>query len=298
MVAKDKFTALYEKIVPPMEKYYMKSMNSHFIINEEEAVGLNEKDLSERIAMKVATFVHQSKNMADNLLLNFLNKIDKKVKIMFINIPENESEIGLFIEYNDEYLMLGAYGNNPTDSTEEKIKKTMTFFFYGISIEEERKKIYKKIVEFILQNSGGGQTKKNGGGKQTKKIGSGKQNKKIGSGQTYTKNVSEPWFTLIKLGLKTVEGRLNKGDFANFKPDDIVIFTNSDFGKERRVQTQIKAINKYATFGEYLVAEKMSKCLPGIDDLTDGIAVYRKYFTEEDEKKYGILAIQLKTTRL
>lgn len=30
----------------------------------------------------------------------------------------------------------------------------------------------------------------------------------------YQKNLSEPWFSLIKLKIKTVEGRLNKGDFA------------------------------------------------------------------------------------
>ena len=29
---------------------------------------------------------------------------------------------------------------------------------------------------------------------------------------TYTKHVSEPWFSLIKLGIKKCEGRLNKGD--------------------------------------------------------------------------------------
>ena len=33
----------------------------------------------------------------------------------------------------------------------------------------------------------------------------------------YEKNLSEPWFSLIKLGLKTVEGRLNKGDFKELK---------------------------------------------------------------------------------
>jgi hypothetical protein len=31
----------------------------------------------------------------------------------------------------------------------------------------------------------------------------------------YEKNLSEPWFSLIKLRIKKVEGRLNKGDFAN-----------------------------------------------------------------------------------
>jgi ASC-1-like (ASCH) protein len=30
----------------------------------------------------------------------------------------------------------------------------------------------------------------------------------------YTKNLSEPWFSLIKLGIKKCEGRLKKGDFA------------------------------------------------------------------------------------
>ena len=30
----------------------------------------------------------------------------------------------------------------------------------------------------------------------------------------YKKHLSEPWFTLLKLGLKTVEARLNKGDLV------------------------------------------------------------------------------------
>ena len=33
----------------------------------------------------------------------------------------------------------------------------------------------------------------------------------------YRKHLSEPWFSLIKLGIKTVEGRLNKGVFSKIK---------------------------------------------------------------------------------
>lgn len=40
-----------------------------------------------------------------------------------------------------------------------------------------------------------------------------KQNTNILMEPKYTKSVSEPWFTLISLGLKTVKGRLNKGEF-------------------------------------------------------------------------------------
>ena len=31
----------------------------------------------------------------------------------------------------------------------------------------------------------------------------------------YNKHLSEPWFSLIQLGLKTCEGILNKGDFLH-----------------------------------------------------------------------------------
>ena len=57
--------------------------------------------------------------------------------------------------------------------------------------------------------------------------------------KTYTKNVGEPWFSLIKLGLKSVEGRLNKGEFSKFKKNDIVVWTNNDFGNLRSVKTII-----------------------------------------------------------
>lgn len=38
----------------------------------------------------------------------------------------------------------------------------------------------------------------------------------------YLEHVSEPWFSLILLGLKTVEGRLNKGRFHDMKEGDII----------------------------------------------------------------------------
>ena len=40
---------------------------------------------------------------------------------------------------------------------------------------------------------------------------------------TYKKHLSEPWFSLIKLKLKTVEGRLNKGDFSKMLVGDNIL---------------------------------------------------------------------------
>ena len=40
----------------------------------------------------------------------------------------------------------------------------------------------------------------------------------------YTKHLSEPWFSLVSLKLKTVEGRLNNKVFKEMKPGDTIYF--------------------------------------------------------------------------
>jgi ASC-1-like (ASCH) protein len=99
------------------------------------------------------------------------------------------------------------------------------------------------------------------------------------------KNVKEPWFSLIKLGLKTVEGRLNKGEFTNMNIKDLFIFTNNDFGFVRTYMKEIKNISYYDTFQTYLETETLEKCLPGIYNIDDGLKIYYNYYTKEDELK-------------
>jgi len=106
----------------------------------------------------------------------------------------------------------------------------------------------------------------------------------------YEKNLSEPWFSLIKLKNKSVEGRLNKGDFANMAVGDFIIFTNNELGFERKFTVEIYKINCFENFQEYLENETLERCLPGIDNMEDGLNVYYKYYTKEDEIKYKIKA--------
>jgi ASC-1-like (ASCH) protein len=107
---------------------------------------------------------------------------------------------------------------------------------------------------------------------------------------TYEKNLSEPWFTLIKLGIKKVEGRLNKGDFANMNIGDFILFTNNEFGVERKFYIEIKNIVYYDNFQTYLENETLERCLPGIDNIEDGCNVYYKYYKKSDELQYKIKA--------
>ena len=106
----------------------------------------------------------------------------------------------------------------------------------------------------------------------------------------YEKNLSEPWFSLIKLKIKKVEGRLNKGDFANINIGDFILFTNNEFGFERKFKIKIINISYYDNFQKYLEKETLKRCLPGINTIKDGLNIYYKYYSKSDELKYKIKA--------
>lgn len=109
------------------------------------------------------------------------------------------------------------------------------------------------------------------------------------------KNVSEPWFTLIALGLKKVEGRLRKGDFADVKQGQVIVWRNDELGFPRTVKTTVKSTQEYSSFEKYLKGECLKQCLPapGVTSMSKGVAVYRKYYTKELEREHGIVAIRL-----
>jgi ASC-1-like (ASCH) protein len=106
----------------------------------------------------------------------------------------------------------------------------------------------------------------------------------------FKKEVKEPWFSLIKLGYKQVEGRLNKGDFVNMNIGDFILFINNDLGFERNFIMEIKNISYYDNFQMYLENETLERCLPGIDNIEDGLKVYYTYYKKSDELEYKIKA--------
>ncbi|MQL86960.1 hypothetical protein Taro_019490, partial [Colocasia esculenta] len=52
-------------------------------------------------------------------------------------------------------------------------------------------------------------------------------------------------------------------------------------------------VKKYPSFLEMLKAESLTKVLPGVKTIEEGVQVYRNFYTEEKEKKSGVLAISV-----
>lgn len=110
---------------------------------------------------------------------------------------------------------------------------------------------------------------------------------------TIHKHLSEPWFSLIKVGIKKCEGRLNKGDFEEMNPGDFIVFENNDLGFPRSFRVKIISIQNYDTFESYLENETLENCLPGIESMEEGISIYYKYYKKSDEELYKIKAFRL-----
>ncbi|PJA89527.1 MAG: hypothetical protein CO137_03825 [Candidatus Magasanikbacteria bacterium CG_4_9_14_3_um_filter_32_9] len=99
-------------------------------------------------------------------------------------------------------------------------------------------------------------------------------------------NVREPYLSYIKKGIKTIEGRLNKGKFADIKKDDIVLI-NDDF------KVKIIGLNTYTTFKEMIMNEGIEKVIPNATSLDEAVNAYYKFYTKEQENEYGVIAIKM-----
>ena len=94
-----------------------------------------------------------------------------------------------------------------------------------------------------------------------------------------SKNESEniPEFTLqkkyleqIQSGLKTTEGRINSGGFANLKIGSKVKFFENNNARNY-VICEILAINSYENFTQMLESEGLENMLPGTTNLQKGV---------------------------
>ena len=113
----------------------------------------------------------------------------------------------------------------------------------------------------------------------------------------FRKHLSEPWFSLIMIDSKTIEGRLNQGDWAEMREGDKIDFYNEDFGLKRGYRAIIISKKVYPSFEIYLQTEGLHKTLPYIEKFEDGLKLYRLFYKLEEEMKSGVIALELKVLK-
>ncbi len=107
----------------------------------------------------------------------------------------------------------------------------------------------------------------------------------------YHSHKAEPYFTFLKNGQKTIEGRARKGRYRNVRPGDEIVVLNEE--ETDRVETIVKRVTKYRSIEKMLTGESLKKLLPDVDTIDQGIEVYRKFYTPEQEQQFGMVAIEV-----
>lgn len=107
----------------------------------------------------------------------------------------------------------------------------------------------------------------------------------------YEVHVSEPWYTHIKEGRKTVEGRPKRNTFAEMQVGQTVKFFNKQLNES--FCAKIIDINEYKTFFDMIRSNGLENVLPGIRNIDEGVSVYMQYYNKEIESQFGVVGIKV-----
>lgn len=98
--------------------------------------------------------------------------------------------------------------------------------------------------------------------------------------------LKKKYFDEIASGRKTIEGRLMRGKICKLKQGDALTFINDN----DKIETIITKIALYKDFKTGLEHNDLSKVLPGITSVRDGVRIYQEIYGDED-KQYGFCLI-------
>lgn len=108
---------------------------------------------------------------------------------------------------------------------------------------------------------------------------------------TYHNHRAEPYFTFIKNGQKTFEGRIRKGWYRLVKPGDHIIIYNEE--ETDSIEVLVKSARPYVSMREMIENEPLKKLLPDVETIEQGIKVFKRFYTEEQEREFGAVAIEI-----
>lgn len=97
-------------------------------------------------------------------------------------------------------------------------------------------------------------------------------------------HVQEPFLNHIQMGLKCIEGRLGKPKYRSLVPDQLLCFNDV-------CSVHLTAVHAYTSFRALLEAESLETVLPGVKTVSEGVDVYYRFYTAEEERQWGVVAL-------
>lgn len=107
-------------------------------------------------------------------------------------------------------------------------------------------------------------------------------------------NIQNPSFKNIQSGKKVYEVRLAKGKWNSVGVGDVFEIDNIPESGEK-VLVEVESVERYLSFMDLLNTVDFKKVIPDANTKEEAILEYRRFYSEEDEKKHGIIAFKVKT---
>jgi ASC-1-like (ASCH) protein len=100
-------------------------------------------------------------------------------------------------------------------------------------------------------------------------------------------DIQEPYFSLILNGKKTIEVRLNRDKFLDVEIGDV-------FNINYKIKFQVIDKKTYSSFKAVLLEEGVKNIIPDKETVEDALGVYNRFYSEDDERKYGIVGFKIR----
>lgn len=99
------------------------------------------------------------------------------------------------------------------------------------------------------------------------------------------KHLLEPWFTLAKLGLKTIEARLDEDEWRDVEVGDVIEWYNYDFGRLSVFETCVTHKTTYASLDSLLRSESLQNVFPGLKSVEEAHSLCKLYYRQYSEHR-------------
>lgn len=60
------------------------------------------------------------------------------------------------------------------------------------------------------------------------------------------------------------------------------------------MEAEVIAIREYPSFKVMLLNEPIDNVLPGISEIDEALSIYRRFYSEDEERKFGVVAIEIR----
>jgi ASC-1-like (ASCH) protein len=105
----------------------------------------------------------------------------------------------------------------------------------------------------------------------------------------------------IIAGRKTIEGRLKRGKFAEYRVDDVIKLRRDirdesgvlHDGEPDQARVKIVGIREYSDFLSMCRSEGYERVIPSAKSVETAASEYNKFYSAEHQAEYGVLAIEV-----